>query len=214
MEIDDMKLAWQAMDTRLQRQSALNLQLFTESRLDKARARLRPLLVWQSVQILLGIGMAVVFARFWVHHTDSIPALVSGLALHVWGVALVVCSAVDVLLLTRMHYARPVLTVQKTLSQLRYWRVRWQPWVGLAWCLLWLALLEVFTRAGSGQDLPTGFLLWTTAVNLVFLGGCVLLLRRRRDLFDAGSIGKGIPRAQAMLDEIEDFKREEQSASR
>lgn len=214
MDIDDMKLAWQAMDTRLQRQSALNLQLFTESRLDKARARLRPLLVWQSVQILLGIGMAVVFARFWVHHTDSIPALVSGLALHAWGVALVVCSAVDVLLLTRMHYARPVLTVQKTLGQLRYWRVRWQPWLGLAWCLLWLALLEVAAQAITGQDLPTRYLLWNTAFNLLLLGGCVLLLRRRRDLFDAGSIGKGIPRAQAMLDEIEDFKREEESASR
>lgn len=214
MDIDDMKLAWQAMDSRLQRQGALNLQLFTESRLDKARARLRPLLAWQSVQILLGIGMAVAFARFWVHHTDSIPALVSGLALHAWGVALVVCSAVDVLLLTRMHYARPVLTVQKTLGQLRYWRVRWQPWLGLAWCLLWLALLEVAAQAVTGQDLPARYLLWNTAFNLLLLGGCVLLLRRRRDLFDAGSIGKGIPRAQAMLDEIEEFKREEQSASR
>ncbi|WDS35998.1 hypothetical protein [Pseudoxanthomonas sp.] len=214
MEIDDMKLAWQAMDTRLQRQSALNLQLFTESRLDKARARLRPLLVWQSVQILLGIGMAVVFARFWVHHTDSIPALVSGLALHVWGVALVACSAVDVLLLTRMHYARPVLTVQKTLGQLRHWRVHWQPRLGLAWCLLWLALLEVATHAATGHDLPTGFLLWTTAVNLLFLAGCIVLMRRRQDLMDASSIGRSIPRAQKLLDEIEDFKREEQGASR
>ncbi|SEK65906.1 hypothetical protein SAMN05428989_0554 [Pseudoxanthomonas sp. GM95] len=209
MELDDMKLAWQAMETRLERQGALNLQLFTESRLDKARARLWPLFAWQVVQALLGIGMAVVFARFWVHHIESLPALISGLALHVWGVALVVCSAVDVLLLTRLHYAKPVLTVQKTLGQLRWWRVKWQPRLGLAWCLLWLALLEVAAKAMTGQDLPTGFLLWTSAVNLVLLGGSVLLLRRRRDLFDAGSIGRSIPRAQAMLDEIEAFKREE-----
>lgn len=214
MELDDMKLAWQTMEARLQRQSALNLQLFTESRLDKARARLRPLLVWQVVQIGLGIGMAVVFARFWVHHTESLPALLSGLALHLWGVALVICSTVDVLLLTRMHYAKPVLTVQKTLGQLRWWRIKWQPRLGLAWCLLWLALLEVATRAITGQDLPTGFLLWNTAFNLLLLGGCMLLLRRRRDLFDKGSVGQGIPRAQALLDEIDAFQREETTASR
>jgi hypothetical protein len=214
MELNDMKLAWQAMETRLERQSALNLQLFTENRLDKARARLRPLLVWQSAQILLGIGMAVVFARFWVNHTDSLPALVAGLALHVWGVALVICSAVDVLLLTRMHYAKPVLTVQKTLGQLRWWRVKWQPRLGLAWCLLWLALLEVATHAGTGRDLPVGFLLWTTAINLLFLGGCLLLMRRRQDLMDASSIGRSIPRAQKLLDEIDAFQREEAGASR
>jgi len=214
MDLDEMKAAWQTLDARLQRQSALNLQLFTESRLDKARARLRPLLAWQIVQILLGIGMAVVFARFWVQHTDSPAALVSGLALHAWGVALVVCSTVEVLLITRLHYAKPVVAVQTTLGQLRSWRVRWQPLLGLAWCLLWLALLEVAAQAITGRDLPTGYLLWNTAFNLLLLGGCVLLLRRRRDLFDAGSVGRSIPRAQTLLDEIATFQREEADASR
>lgn len=212
MDLDEMKTAWQTLDARLQRQTALNLQLLTETRLDKARARLRPLFVGQALQVLLGIGMAMVFARFWVNHTDALPALLSGLALHLWGVALAVCSAVDVLLLTRLHYAKPVLTVQKTLGQLRWWRVTWQPRLGLAWCLLWLALLEVATRALTGRDLPTGFLVWTTVVNLVLLGGALVLLRRRRDLFDAGSIGHGIPKAQALLDEIEAFRREEDLA--
>ena len=208
MDLDDMKAAWQTLDARLQRQTALNLQLLTENRLGKARAHLRPLFVGQSLQVLLGIGMAVVFARFWVHHLDSPPALLSGLALHLWGVALAVCSTVDVLLLTRMQSAKPVLSVQKALGQLRWWRVTWQPRLGLAWCLLWLALLEVATRAMSGRDLPTGFLVWTTVANLALLGGALWLLRRRRDLFDAGSIGHGIPKAQALLDEIEAFEQD------
>lgn len=53
MELDDMKAAWQTLDRRLEQQHALNLQLFRDSRADKARSGLRPLFRGQVAQIFL-----------------------------------------------------------------------------------------------------------------------------------------------------------------
>lgn len=35
MELDEMKLAWKALDRRLDQQNALSLQLFRDGRMDK-----------------------------------------------------------------------------------------------------------------------------------------------------------------------------------
>ena len=54
MELDELKSAWQTLDRRLERQSALNLHIFVEGKLDKVRASLRRLYWGKIVQILFG----------------------------------------------------------------------------------------------------------------------------------------------------------------
>ena len=69
MELDEMKNAWLALDRRLERQETLNLATFRESRLDRLRTSLRPLLIGRIVQIVAGALLALVFAPFWVAHS-------------------------------------------------------------------------------------------------------------------------------------------------
>ena len=54
MDIDDLKSTWQALDRHMQQQSALNLHLFLERKLDKARSGLRRLYWGKIMQILFG----------------------------------------------------------------------------------------------------------------------------------------------------------------
>ena len=54
MELDEMKLAWQALDRRLAAQQAIQWQGFRDGRLERMQHRLRPLAWWLVVQIPLG----------------------------------------------------------------------------------------------------------------------------------------------------------------
>ncbi|MEO7935289.1 MAG: hypothetical protein ABIR27_03440, partial [Dokdonella sp.] len=68
MEFDDMKAAWQTLDRRLGQQHALNLQLFRDSRADKARSGLRPLFWGQIAQIFFGMLMILLGVSVWSNH--------------------------------------------------------------------------------------------------------------------------------------------------
>src|SRR5687768_11467723 len=100
MELDELKLAWQTLDRRLQEQTALNLQLLTETRIDKVRSRLRPLWFGQVIQLIVGVLLTVMFANFWVANTGSPALLASGLVMHAWSVALIISAVMELLLIT------------------------------------------------------------------------------------------------------------------
>lgn len=215
LELDDLRRSWQALERKLDAQQALNLELATESRVDKAKARLRPVLVGQAVQAAVGIACTVFFARFWLAHLDAPAALVSGLLMHAWSVALVVSAVTELLLVVRINYAQPVLVIQKYLGVLQYWRTRMAPLLGLAFWVLWLPLVEVLLKHFTGADIA-GWFLWTNvAVGVAGLAGTLWGFRhlRRRghrfaDAIDADNAGCGVRSAQVLLADIRRFEAE------
>ena len=126
-DLDALRRSWRALETKLDAQQSLHLELLTESRVDKARARLRPLLVGQVLQAAIGVVGTLFFGGFWIAHVADPTALVSGLLMHAWSVALVVSAVREIVLVKRIDYARPVLDIQKSLGQLQVWRTRRAP---------------------------------------------------------------------------------------
>ena len=216
MELDDLKQAWQTLDKRLERQTAINRHLFTESRVDKAKARLRPLLVGQLIQLVAGIALTMFFAQFWIAHTDSRLLLVSGLLMHAWSVLLVVSAVMELLLITRLNYAAPVLTIQRTLAYLRTWRTRMAPWLGLPFWLLWMPLMAVLFQVLFGVQMHADVFWYGLPIGIAGLLATLWFHRwshrpQRRHLgeaLDTNSAGHSVTRAQAFLDEIARFERE------
>ena len=215
LELDDLRRSWRALERKLEAQHALNLELATETRVDKAKARLRPVLVGQAVQAAIGIACTVFFARFWLAHLDEPAALVSGVLMHAWSVALVVSAVTELLLVVRINYAQPVLVIQKYLGVLQYWRTRMAPLLGLAFWVLWLPLVEVLLKHFTGVDIAGWFLWANVAVGVAGLAGTLWGFRhlRRRghrfaDAIDADNAGCGVRSAQALLADIRRFEAE------
>ena len=214
MELDELKLAWHSMEQRLERQQALNLQLLTESRVDKAKRHLRWLLLGQCAQLALGALVTVLSARFWIANHEVPALLAAGLAGHAWGV-LVICSAVvELLLVTRIQYAQPVVTVQRYLAILRRWRTRVAPWLGLPFLLA--CMFGPMLLAALGAPVPSGWLAGNLLVGLGLLVGAAWFYRwshrpgrealaRRVDDFLGGD---SLRRATERLQEVADFARE------
>ena len=214
MELDELKQAWHSMERRLERQQALNLQLLTESRVDKAKRHLRWLLLGQCAQLALGLLVTVLAARFWFANHEVPLLLATGLAGHAWGV-LVICSAVvELLLVTRIQYAQPVLTVQRYMALLQRWRTRVAPWLGLPFLLA--CMFGPMVLAALGAPVSTAWLVGNLVVCLGLAIATVWFYRwshrpgheamaRRVDDFLGGD---SLRRARQQLEEVARFEQE------
>ena len=140
MELDDMKLAWQTLDRRLDLQNALNLHQFKESKLDKARSSLRPLYWGQIVQILFGDAM-ILFGIFASMRYHAVPhLLICSLCILLYGVLIIIFGGVTLGRISRIDYAAPVLDIQKQVDTLRRTYVFTGLCAGLPWWLLWIPI--------------------------------------------------------------------------
>lgn len=214
MELDEMKLAWRTLDHRLNQQQALSLQLLRDSRLDKLRRGLRPLVWGQSLQILIGLVFAVWAVTFWLRHLHVLHLLVCGLVMQGFGLLMIVSAARVLELIRRLNYAAPVTVIQHQLADLRAWRVRIEAPVNVGvGCFIWIPAL-VMSLATHGIDVwNAGMAWWAVSSALVGLGATALVvwLMRRFGFghkLEAHAEGNSVQKAQAGLDEIARFERE------
>ncbi|MEO5561705.1 MAG: hypothetical protein ABIR10_18720, partial [Dokdonella sp.] len=219
MELDDLKLAWQTLDRRLEQQNALNLQLFKDGRLDKTRRGLRPLIWGQAVQMLIGAAGAFWFAPFWIAHRHELPLLLAGLTMHAYCIGLIVFGAVMQARIAHIDYAAPVLQIQRELLSLRRTYVIGGLLLGLPWWFLYVPLIMVLAKVGDNVDV------FDSAPSFVFtslaVGGAGLLLTwalhrwanrlgraRIGRWLDDTAAGASIRRAQAAVDDLSRFEKE------
>ena len=217
MELDDMKAAWQTLNERLDAQAALNLHVFKDSKLDRMRRGLRPLVWGQAIQIVFGVMIALWGGSFWVDHRDVPHLLVAGLAVHAAGISMIILGAVMESLIARIDYSAPVLKIQRQLVQLRKVYVRGGLAIGLPWWVLWVPFLMVALKSAFDADLFLNApgVVWINAVfGVVGMLATWALLRwtagrpRLAQRVGDHAAGRSIVRAQGLLDEIAQFEKE------
>ena len=218
MELDELKAAWRSLDQRVSRLAAQNLALITEQQRRTARFRLLPVFVSALLNVAVGGWLVSVFARFWLGHLDSVGAVAAGMALHAGSIGLLIVGTIQLLIVIRVNFAQPVLTIQRYLALLQAWEARAFHWTWLAAWLLWPAVLVACAMAVAGVDLwarAPGVVLANVAVGVA---GALLSMRfHRLTRRPGGRLGKwmdclltnhSIKRAEAALAEIDRFTRE------
>ena len=216
MELDDMKLAWQNLDHRLEQQHALNVQIFRDTRLDKVRRGLRPLVWGQALQMLIGVLGLLVLAPIWIAGRHDTAVLIAGVVMHIYCVGLIVLGGVVQGTIARLDYAAPVLVIQRQLLTLRrIYAVGGALVVGLPWWFLTAPLLVVLTRGVVMQTAPS--VIWINlAIGAVGLPATWWFHRwshrpERAALarkLDASTTGGSLRRALAATDDIARFEQE------
>ena len=219
MELDELKVTWQALDRKLQQSNAIQLQLFKDGRLKGMRSSLRPLFWGQVVQLLFGIPFLALAVLLWSSGHD-LPAhvIAAGIVVHAYGVAVIAFSGMMLGLILGLDYSAPVLGIQKHLAHLRRVYVINGMVAGLPWWFLWVPVLMVLTGLGGGD-------LYARAPSVVWIGlgiGAAGLLAtwwfhrwsrspqrpRLAKAMEDSVTGGSLRKAQAILREIAQFEAE------
>ncbi|MEP7014124.1 MAG: hypothetical protein ABI925_01655 [Verrucomicrobiota bacterium] len=217
-ELDDLKTAWQTLNRNLERQNTLTFHQFKEGKMARLRSGLRSLVIGQTIQIICGVLIVVLSARFWANHLGFARPMIYGISLHAYGVIMIIFAAREFFLIHRLDYAAPVIDLQKRIAELRKWHLNAAIWFGVTGCIIWIPLvLAIFY--GLGADVwahnpeVVGWLVLSGLVCIAVFLGIVLWSRRSgkeklaRGLEDS-SVGRSLNRAQAVLDDIARFEGE------
>ncbi|NDK39879.1 serine/threonine protein kinase [Pseudoxanthomonas gei] len=223
MELDEIKMAWQAQDRKLERQNAINFQLLKDDGTRRVRSSLRPLAWGQLAQMAFGVLFVLLAASLWMRAGSSPGRLpwhlvAAGVLVHAYGIAAIAMAGCTLGLVRTIDYALPVVAIQKQLAKLRRLYIFGGIVAGLPWWFMWVPVLMVLAALG-GVDL------YARAPSLVWIGmgvGAAGLAgswwlhhwsrsSRRPQLartMQDGMTGSSLRNAQRIADEIARFEQE------
>lgn len=219
MELDDLKLAWNTLDRRLQQHGALQLAELRERKTGNIRDNLRPLFWGQCLQILFGIATVVVGISLWKNFSAITIVLIAGIIVHAYGVATIIASGVVLGGIARIDRSLPVLELQQRLAKLRKAYIISGAVIGLPWWLLWvlppLVLVALYNAQTGASGLPAWLWICLVGGALGLLGtwafhrwlrrpGREALAKRMEDSAAGGSLR----RAQAEFEELKRYVQE------
>lgn len=170
MEPNELQAAWQALNERIERSDALNLQLLRERKLDKLQRSLRPLAIGQVLQIALGIGLCVLGIACWKHNLHLPAYFASGIVVHAFGVANIAFGAITLSLIGTLDPAAPLLKIQTRFGLLRRFYGFGGAALGLPWWILWVPVMLAFAGLlPKAPDVPTAWVWWNLGIGLAGL---------------------------------------------
>lgn len=220
MENSEIKLAWEALNRRLERQEEFISNNLQEQHLKKARFALWPLFVGQLVQMLMGIGIILLGVATWRPHTDVPHVFAAGVTVHVYGILLMIMAGVMLGKMKNIDYAAPVAEIQRRLANLRLFYIRCGRIAGLSWWLLWVPFAMAVFAVVFGVDMYARMpvaLNASLAFGVAGLIGTWLFHRWTRQparaglraKLDAAEAGGSLRRAREAVDELAAFSRNE-----
>ena len=216
MELDELKAAWAQQAQRIDQLEVLALQAWQQPRQASVQRRLRWFSGLQLAWLLVWIAVTVLAASFWVQHRQVPQLLLTGLTLHIYGIAAIWVSITRALLAIHADAAEaPVLIQQQRLARLRRFTALSELGLGLPWFCLWLLALQWACVQWLGLDLYAMAPVWflgTLGFGVVVMLGSIGAARwvmqrlpaghRLQRLLDSLS-GQSLARAQQQLRELE-----------
>lgn len=206
MDLTELERAWRGLDERL---AGLEQQARREREhraLDGVRARLRWVGFFQAVQLAIGLAIVLAVGPWWVSQWGQWHLVAYGVAVHAYGVTLLIVALLQLFVIGWLDYRKPVATVQKRLlllRRVRLWGERWLLPMGFfAWMPAVFAVL-----AASGMDVwlsrPASVVVNAGVAGLLAAAAAWYTCGARfRGHFEREAIGAGLADATAELSEL------------
>jgi hypothetical protein len=147
VEMHELEQAWKGLDERLERQRHQLDQVQRRRTLDSVRSRLRLVSWGQGAELAVGVLLVLWAGGYWFDHLGQTHLVVYGVALHLYGLALLITAALQLTRLWRLDHREPVLELQRRLVSIRRQRVDSERALLVYGFVLWVPLLFVALNA-------------------------------------------------------------------
>jgi hypothetical protein len=219
MQFTDIEARWAELDRKLDG-VAVDVQARIGT-MAAARSTTRLLARQVAAGVFVNAAIAVLLGLFCARHVDELRFLVPALAIDVGAIALLIRGIRQLILLANTDLSASVVTVQRSLEELRLARIQTNKWTLILAPLLWTPLLIVALQALFGVDsyatFPPVWFVANTLLGLAFIVLMVWVSMRFGDRFhDAAYIAQSLHalagrtrlRTTAFLEQLRAFERD------
>ena len=211
MEINELEKAWNGLSERLESQGERLQQIQRRQGINSARARLRRVSLGQIVQLAIGIAMVLWAGSYWFNHLGQTHLVVYGVAVHLYGLGLLISSALQLARLAQLDYRQPVLEVQRQVLAIRRLRVGSERALMICGFLVWLPIVCIALSV-AGWDVwltSPATVLWNLGVSAGLAAFAAWLMHRFRGSFERDAAGRSLREAEAEFAELAQAERDD-----
>jgi len=220
MEPDELKLAWQQLGDRLERQHTVQLELLRDRKRDRMKRSLRPLFWGQLLQVVFGVALILLGVACWTRNPAPGGFFLAGLLVHAFGVVTAAAGGIVAGLVGGLDLSAPVLALQKRLGLLRRAYILAGIAVGWPWWVMWLPVVIAIAGLDPRHAGSTGTATWVWISLAIGVAGLLATwgfyrwaARSARpglaQRIEASITGASLRRAQGVLDELRAFEQEQ-----
>jgi len=171
IDLDQMKSQW-TEEARAAEGHALNRDIVAFLTMKEARTGLEGLSRRLGLEAAVWSLILLATGGFTFDHRGELRYLISGVALHLYGIGMLGLTIREILAIRTIDYSQPVTVVQSRLERLGMLRSSGVKWAVLLGIGLWAPALMVACRAVLGLErFPTSWLL----ANVIFGLACIPL---------------------------------------
>ena len=223
MEFDELKQTWNQQTQKLDQLLSLNLPGLKTAQLDKTKSTLGRFKAFRMFEVLIGL-LILIPLGFYIADRISVPTLaIPALIVAASLLVPVIANICQVILLGRISYADPVITIQRKLEEIKLHFLR-SFRLPVLMLPLYMAYIAVGLNLVLGLDVlmhASAAYLWANlAFSLILLVPAVWILRNlsfknvANPIIRAlvhGSGGKQMIAALEFLQALQEFEKEERN---
>lgn len=218
MELDELTTAWESLNKQLRRDSAINLAVYTDQKLARARSSLRPLFWGQTLQILFGLCFLLLAIALWSTRPRATSVIIAGVVVQAYGIGCIVAAGMLMGVIRNLDYSGSVLEMQEGLARVRRVYLLSSIVTGMSWWFMWVPVLMVLlgvVHVNLYAHAPA--VVWTgMAVGVAGTLAMVWLYKasrkpqneRLRRFVEGTTVVRSLQKAHAHLNEVRRFAEE------
>ena len=152
MQLEDLRKQWQQLDEKLDRSLQINTELLRQSVVGSARGRMTRWMIWPTFDITASALAAIFTIAFITDHWSSWELMLAALVLLTGAIALCLSSVRQIVVISNIDWAGPVVSIQQSLASLNvmqsrqvYWILLTSPIVGICGMIVVLQWLLDFS---------------------------------------------------------------------
>ncbi|BCT92915.1 hypothetical protein LYSHEL_19380 [Lysobacter helvus] len=207
MELQDLQAAWQSATQKLETQTLRLAELEGHALRHRVHGRLGLVSLGQWIELAVGIAIAVWAGGYWFDHLGTPHLVAYGVAVHLYGIALIAMATTQLVKLAAIDWTQPVAQVHARVLDVRRQRIRGERVLLLVGAIAWAPLLFIGLNA-IGLDVwryQPMYVLANLAFGAVLAIAAAWAMRRWPSWLETSAVGGRLQQVERELRDAREF---------
>jgi hypothetical protein len=210
MELQELQAAWQSATQKIETQSLRLAELEGHAMRHRLRGRLGLVSIGQWIELAIGVAIAVWAGGYWFDHLGTPHLVAYGVAVHLYGIALIAMATTQLVKLAAIDWAQPVAQMHARVLAVSRQRIRGERVLLIMGAIAWAPLLFIALNAIRVDvwRFAPAYVIGNVAFGFVLAAAAAWAMRRWPSWLEKSAVGGRLQQVERALRDAQDFTQE------